>query len=75
MTETELTPAPASPHHQCYEQAFSLLSKLAAGAMVNADPEVVQAFLTEIERAHRILAAAQLDRWLPAQPTKVYPDL
>lgn len=73
MTETEPTPAPGSPLHQCYERTFALLSKLAAGALVQVDPEHVQEFLAEIEHAHRLLRDAQLDRWLSAPRPEVYP--
>lgn len=74
MNESEQTPAPASPLHQCYEQAFSLLSKLAAGALVQADPEHVYEFLSMMGDAHRLLADAQLDRWLSAPRPEVYPE-
>jgi hypothetical protein len=74
MTETEPIPAPASPQHQCYELTFALLSKLAAGALVQVDPEHVQEFLAEIEHAHRLLRDAQLDRWMSAPRPEVYPE-
>jgi hypothetical protein len=73
MIETEQTPAPASPQHQCYERTFALLSKLAAGALVQVAPEHVQEFLAEIEHAHMLLRDAQLDRWLSNPLPEVYP--
>lgn len=63
MTETEPIPAPASPLHQCYERTFSLLSKLAAGALVHADPQHVQEFLKMLQDAHLFL-----DEGLPQAP-------